>query len=34
VGIKIRSQTVPEIAVSILAQFIDKRAELATEALK
>ena len=29
VGIKIRSQTVPEIAVSILAQFIDKRAELA-----
>jgi xanthine dehydrogenase accessory factor len=28
VGIKIRSQTVPEIAVSILAQFIDKRAEL------
>jgi xanthine dehydrogenase accessory factor len=28
VGIKIRSQTVPEIAVSIMAQFIDKRAEL------
>ncbi|HWX20297.1 MAG TPA: XdhC family protein [Candidatus Binatia bacterium] len=28
VGIKIRSQTVMEIAVSILAQFIDKRAEL------
>jgi len=28
VGIKIRSRTVPEIAVSILAQFIDKRAEL------
>jgi xanthine dehydrogenase accessory factor len=27
VGIKIRSQSVPEIAVSILAQFIDKRAE-------
>jgi xanthine dehydrogenase accessory factor len=31
VGIKIRSQTVPEIAVSIIAQFIDKRAELAVE---
>lgn len=29
VGIKIRSQTVPEIAVSIMAQFIEKRAELA-----
>ncbi len=28
VGIKIRSQTVVEIAVSIMAQFIDKRAEL------
>jgi xanthine dehydrogenase accessory factor len=28
VGIKIRSQSVPEIAVSIVAQFIDKRAEL------
>jgi len=28
VGIRIRSQSVPEIAVSILAQFIDKRAEL------
>jgi xanthine dehydrogenase accessory factor len=34
VGIKIRSQTVPEIAVSILAQFIDKRAELVTEVRK
>ena len=32
VGIKIRSRTVPEIAVSILAQFIDKRAELAYRA--
>ncbi len=31
VGIKIRSQTPPEIAVSILAQFIDKRAELVYE---
>jgi xanthine dehydrogenase accessory factor len=31
VGIKIRSQSVPEIAVSILAQFIDKRAELVGE---
>jgi len=29
VGIKIRSQSVPEIGVSIMAQFIDKRAELA-----
>jgi xanthine dehydrogenase accessory factor len=29
VGISIRSQSVPEIAVSILAQFIEKRAELA-----
>ncbi len=28
VGIKILSQSVPEIAVSIMAQFIDKRAEL------
>src|SRR5258705_2976688 len=28
VGIKIRSQSVPEIAVSIMAQFIDKLAEL------
>jgi len=28
-GIKIRSRTVPEIALSIMAQFIDKRAELA-----
>jgi xanthine dehydrogenase accessory factor len=28
VGIKIKSQTVPEIAVSIMAQFIEKRAEL------
>jgi len=28
VGVKIRSQSVQEIAVSILAQFIDKRAEL------
>lgn len=31
VGIKIRSQTVQEIAVSIMAQFIDKRAELVSE---
>ena len=29
VGVKIRSQSVQEIAVSIMAQFIDKRAELA-----
>ena len=29
VGIKIRSRSVPEIAVSIMAQFIEKRAELA-----
>jgi xanthine dehydrogenase accessory factor len=29
VGLKIRAQSVPEIAVSILAQFIEKRAELA-----
>ena len=28
VGIRIRSQTVAEIAVSVMAQFIDKRAEL------
>jgi xanthine dehydrogenase accessory factor len=28
VGIRIRSQSVPEIAVSIMAQFIDKRVEL------
>jgi xanthine dehydrogenase accessory factor len=28
VGIKIRSESVPEIAVSIMAQFIEKRAEL------
>jgi len=32
VGLKIRSQTVMEIAVSILAQFIDKRAELVRRA--
>jgi xanthine dehydrogenase accessory factor len=32
VGIKIGSQTVPEIAVSILAQFIEKRAELVRKA--
>jgi len=31
VGIKIRSQSVHEIAVSIMAQFIDKRAELVHE---
>jgi xanthine dehydrogenase accessory factor len=31
VGIKIRSQSVAEIAVSIMAQFIDKRAELVYE---
>ncbi len=31
VGIPIRSQSVPEIAVSILAQYIDKRAELVQE---
>jgi len=31
VGIKIRSQSVPEIGVSIMAQFIDKRAELVYE---
>lgn len=32
VGLKIRSQTVMEIAVSILAQFIDKRGELVRKA--
>ena len=32
VGIKIRSTSVPEIAVSIMGQFIDKRAELALTA--
>jgi xanthine dehydrogenase accessory factor len=31
VGIKIRSQSVTEIAVSIMAQFIDKRAELVND---
>jgi xanthine dehydrogenase accessory factor len=31
VGIKIHSQSVPEIAVSIMAQFIEKRAELVHE---
>jgi len=31
VGLKIRSQSVPEIAVSIMGQFIDKRAELVYE---
>jgi xanthine dehydrogenase accessory factor len=31
VGIRIRSRSVPEIAVSIMAQFIEKRAELAYE---
>jgi xanthine dehydrogenase accessory factor len=31
VGIKIRSQSVPEIAVSIMGQFIEKRAELVLE---
>jgi xanthine dehydrogenase accessory factor len=31
VGIKIRSRSVPEIAVSIMAQFIEKRAELVGE---
>jgi xanthine dehydrogenase accessory factor len=31
VGIKIHSQSVPEIAVSIMAQFIEKRAELVGE---
>ena len=30
VGIRIRSQSVPEIAVSIMAQFIEKRAESRT----
>jgi len=33
VGVKIRSQTPQEIAVSIMAQFIDKRAELVYEKL-
>ena len=33
VGLKIRSQSVMEIAVDILAQYIDKRAELVTEKL-
>lgn len=33
VGIRIRSQSVMEIAVDILAQYIDKRAELVTEKL-
>jgi xanthine dehydrogenase accessory factor len=32
VGVRIRSETVQEIAVSILAQFIDKRAELVYDA--
>jgi len=31
VGIKIRSQSVMEIAVDIMAQYIDKRAKLANE---
>ena len=31
VGLKIRAQSVPEIAVSIMAQFIEKRAELVNE---
>ena len=31
VGIKIKSQTVPEIAVSIIAQFIEQRAEMVQE---
>ena len=31
VGIKIHSQSVPEIAVSIMAQFIEKRADLVRE---
>ena len=34
VGIKIRSQSVAEIAVSIVAQFIDKRAELVYEKME
>jgi xanthine dehydrogenase accessory factor len=34
VGLEIRSQTVPEISVSIMAQFIQKRAELVTCASK
>jgi xanthine dehydrogenase accessory factor len=32
VGVKIRSQTVPEIAISIMAQYLDRRAELVYEA--
>ena len=32
VGIRIRSQSVMEIAVDIMAQYIDKRAELKSEA--
>ena len=31
VGVKIRSQSPQEIAMSIMAQFIDKRAELVYE---
>jgi xanthine/CO dehydrogenase XdhC/CoxF family maturation factor len=31
VGLKIRSQSVMEIAVDIMAQYIDKRAEIAEE---
>ena len=31
VGVKIRSQSVMEIAVSIMAQFIEKRADLVNE---
>jgi xanthine dehydrogenase accessory factor len=31
VGLRIRSQSVPEIAVSIMAQYIEKRAELVNE---
>jgi len=34
VGIKIRSRSVAEIAVSIVAQFIDKRAELVHEEME
>jgi xanthine/CO dehydrogenase XdhC/CoxF family maturation factor len=34
VGVKIRSQSVQEIAVSIMAQFIDKRAELVYEIME
>jgi xanthine dehydrogenase accessory factor len=32
VGLRIHAQTVPEIAVSIMAQFVEKRAELVREA--